>query len=192
MISIDSDYDVIECEQDNEVLPKHNRCYAHTLQLVVKDGLNECSGHLKSVVAKCSNIACFIRKSIVASKIFEDYNRVQNSNATRWNPHFHKIESVRKAPENKLNETKLSTYKTKLLGKLYTVLEPFEKAKVLVQGAKYVTSAFSFIMLNALTMSVALSLTTLTILSAIANTIGTSSYEGQSKITKSWQISHKL
>ena len=77
----------------------------------------------------------------------EDYNRVQNANATRWNSQLHMIKSVLKVPENKLNEigckTKLSTYERKLLGELCTVLEPFEKATVLVQGEKYVTSSLA-------------------------------------------------
>lgn len=59
------------CDDDDmsklcdEIFPKHSRCYAHTLQLVVKDGLGDCSPSLKSIVAKASNIVSFVRKSVV-------------------------------------------------------------------------------------------------------------------------------
>lgn len=50
-----------------------------------------------------------------------------------------------KIPEDKVNEigckVKLSTYERKLLGVLCAVLEPFEKATLLVQGDKHVTSS---------------------------------------------------
>ena len=69
----------------DEIFPKHSRCYAHTLQLVVKDGLGDCSPSLKSIVAKASNIVSFVRKSVVASEMLEDEVRLQAANLTRWN-----------------------------------------------------------------------------------------------------------
>lgn len=50
-------------------LPKHVRCFAHTLQL--KDGLKECNNHLKQVVLKTSKIVNFVRKSVNASEILK-------------------------------------------------------------------------------------------------------------------------
>ena len=54
-----------------ECLPTHSCCYAHSLQLVVKDGLKDASPHLKNVIAKASNIVSHVRKSIHASDILE-------------------------------------------------------------------------------------------------------------------------
>ncbi|VDI82573.1 Hypothetical predicted protein [Mytilus galloprovincialis] len=88
---IDSDDDSDQrikdnCEDDmfiNDCLPYHSRCYAHSLQLVVKDGLKDCSPHLKTITTKALNTVSFVRKSINASEILEDENKLQASNATR-------------------------------------------------------------------------------------------------------------
>ncbi|CAG2204101.1 unnamed protein product [Mytilus edulis] len=129
----------------SDCLPKHARCFAHTLQLVVKDGLKDCSPHLKTVITKASNIVSFVRKSIIASEILEDYKRLQAANATRWNSQLHMICSVLNVPELELDKidckTKLSSYERKLLSELCTILEPFDKATVLVQGEKTVTAS---------------------------------------------------
>ena len=58
-----------------ECLPTHSRCYAHSLQLVVKDGLKDASPHLKNAIAKASNIVSHVRKSIHASDILEGEKR---------------------------------------------------------------------------------------------------------------------
>ena len=68
-----------------DCLPVHSRYYAHRLQLVVKDGLKECNPHLKSVISKASQVVGFVRKSINASELLEDYKRLQAANATRLN-----------------------------------------------------------------------------------------------------------
>lgn len=138
----DSDDDEIKdsCEKETfiaDCLPTHSRCYAHSLQLVVKDGLKECSPHLKTIITKASNIVSFVRKSVNATEILEDENKLQASNTTRWNSQLYMLRSILKVPEEKLNMTdckyKLSSYERKLLNELCTILEPFEKATLLVQ-----------------------------------------------------------
>ncbi|XP_062579450.1 zinc finger BED domain-containing protein 4-like [Saccostrea cucullata] len=131
----DVDNDMSElCE---EIFPKHSRCYAHTLQLVVKDGLGDCSPSLKSIIAKASNIVSFVRKSVVASEMLEDEQRLQAANITSWNSQLHMLRSILKVPESKLNSLdtkyKLSTYERKLLQELCQILDPFEHATLLVQ-----------------------------------------------------------
>lgn len=85
------------CDDDDmsklcdEIFPKHSRCYAHTLQLVVKDVLGDCSPSLKSIVAKASNIVSFVRKYVVASEMLEDVQRLQAANLTRWNSQLHML-----------------------------------------------------------------------------------------------------
>ncbi|VDI42302.1 Hypothetical predicted protein [Mytilus galloprovincialis] len=101
----------------SDCLPKHSRCFAHTLQLEI----------------------------YIASEILEDYKRLQAANATRWNSQLHMICSVLNVPELELDKidckTKLSSYERKLLSELCTILEPFDKATVLVQGEKTVTAS---------------------------------------------------
>ncbi|KAJ8309282.1 hypothetical protein KUTeg_014156 [Tegillarca granosa] len=112
----DSDFDIC--------LPQHVRCYAHSLQLLVKDGLKECSTHLKTIVNKASQIVNHVRKSVNASDLLEDCNRLQAANVTRWNSQLHMLRS----------KVKLSSYERKLLQELCNILEPFEKATLLVQS----------------------------------------------------------
>ncbi|XP_071181300.1 zinc finger BED domain-containing protein 4-like [Mytilus edulis] len=84
-------------------------------------------------------------KEILASEILEDYKRLQAANATRWNSQLHMICSVLNVPELELDKidckTKLSSYERKLLSELCSILEPFDKATVLVQGEKTVTAS---------------------------------------------------
>lgn len=73
----EEDYDCEETDDDNEelkdCLPRHSRCCAHTLQLVIKD----CSSNLKNIINKASNIVRFV------SELLEEENRLQSANATR-------------------------------------------------------------------------------------------------------------
>lgn len=66
-------------------MPKHVRCFAHTLQIVIKDWPKECNYHLKQVVLKASKIENFVRKSVIASEILKEYNRLQAEKVTHWN-----------------------------------------------------------------------------------------------------------
>ncbi|CAG2221217.1 unnamed protein product [Mytilus edulis] len=67
----ESELEPINIDFPEDDLPKHGRCYAHTLQLVVRDGLKDASPHLKTVISKASNIVRYVRKSINASDILE-------------------------------------------------------------------------------------------------------------------------
>ena len=42
-------------------------CFAHTIQLVVKDGLKETNQHLQTVTANASSLFKFVRKYVLAS-----------------------------------------------------------------------------------------------------------------------------
>ena len=50
-----------DCLDTLETLPKHTGCYAHTLQLLVRDGLNECGGHLNQTISKASSIVSYVQ-----------------------------------------------------------------------------------------------------------------------------------
>ena len=145
--STDTIIDDSDCTDEFDCLPKHFRCYAHSLQLVVRDGLKEAGQHLKTVVAKASNIVNFVRKSVNASEILEGEKKLQASNATRWNSQLYMIKSILNVPEEKLNKTEckiqLSTYERKLLSELCTILGPFEHVTILVQKENNISASLT-------------------------------------------------
>ena len=83
----DIDKDIRKC------LPFHLLCFAHTLQLVIRDGLKVAGQHLKTVIAKAASIVGSIRKSIHATGILEIEKCVQAQNLTRWNSQIKMIRS---------------------------------------------------------------------------------------------------
>lgn len=135
--------DALEFPDDN--FPTLGHCYAHTIQLVVKDGLSETSQHLKGVVSKAANIVKFVRKSINASDILENEKRLQADNVTRWNSQIVMLRCVLAVSEEKLAQcgapSQLSTYERKLLKELCSILKPFEEATVMVQREKSVSAS---------------------------------------------------
>ncbi|VDI46437.1 Hypothetical predicted protein [Mytilus galloprovincialis] len=132
----------VDCEDKNEDelehLPNHSRCYAHTLQLVIKDGLKDCTSHMCTVIAKASKIVSFVRRSIHASEMLESENKLQAANVTRWNSQLTMIRSILKIVEEKLNEVEspvqFSSYERKILHELSLILDPFEYVTLLVQN----------------------------------------------------------
>lgn len=100
--------------EEFEHLPKHSRCCAHTLQLVVKDGLKNCTSHMTTVISKASKIVNYVRRSILACELLESENRLQTANVTRWNSQLTMFKSILKISEEKLNKVdssvKLSSY----------------------------------------------------------------------------------
>lgn len=92
--------DALEIPDDN--VPTLGHCYAHTIQLVVKDGLSETSQHLKGVVSKATNIVKFVRISINASGMLENEKRLQADNDTRSNLQSVMLLSVLAVSEEKL------------------------------------------------------------------------------------------
>ncbi|KAK2160113.1 hypothetical protein LSH36_140g05001 [Paralvinella palmiformis] len=63
---------------------EHVSCFAHTLQLVIKDCLKQAAA-INKVLATASAIVSHVRKSIHATDMLEDHTRLQTANATRWN-----------------------------------------------------------------------------------------------------------
>ena len=124
--------DALEFPDDN--FPTLGHCYAHTSQLVVKDGLSETSQHLKGVVSKAANIVKFVRKSINASDILENEKRLQADNVTRWNSQIVMLRSVLAVSEEKLAQcgasSQLSTYERKLLKELCSILMIFGSSRL--------------------------------------------------------------
>ena len=85
-------------------MPQHSACYAHTLQLVVKDGLKDAGNNLKTIIAKTSTVVRYVRQSLLGTEILEGEKRLQTANATRWNSQLIMIRSIFNIPEEKLNK----------------------------------------------------------------------------------------
>lgn len=93
-------------EPDNELFSyftKHDGCFAHTINLVVRDGMKE-AGSLRNVITRASQIVSHVRKSTISTDLLEDYRKLQAANVTRWNSEVSMIRSVLRIPEEKLNE----------------------------------------------------------------------------------------
>ncbi|CAC5403295.1 unnamed protein product [Mytilus coruscus] len=141
----ESEIDDFNVELPDDNFPTLGHCFAHTLQLVVKDGLKDTSNSLKTVISKAANIVKFVRKSVNASDILENEKRLQSENATLWNSQIIMIRSILAVPEEKLAKTgasvQLSLYERKLLKELCSILKPFEDATIMVQKDKSVSAS---------------------------------------------------
>lgn len=128
-----------------DFLPEHHPCFAHTLNLVVKDGLKN-AGQLSKVIQKASKVVSYVRKSIHATEYLENEGelKLQAANATRWNSELRMIRSVLRVPHEKLadlNTVTLTQHDRNILKDLIVILAPFEEATNSVQGQNIVTSS---------------------------------------------------
>ena len=125
-------------------IQQHLSCFAHTLQLVIKDGFKQ-AGAINKVLAKASAIVAHVRKSIHASEMLEPYRRLQTANATRWNSQLAMVRSILAVPAEKLRELntpqQLTAYDRRILEDLMEILTPFESATHHVQGDQVVTGS---------------------------------------------------
>ena len=82
--SSDDEDEAVELEKIN--IPQRVSCFAHTMQLSVKDGLKACSG-ISKVLAKAARIVNHVKKSTVATeKVERLYGKtLVSKNETRWN-----------------------------------------------------------------------------------------------------------
>ena len=118
---------------------QHVLCFAHALQLVIKDGFQA-----PGVLNKSSAIVSHVRKSTHSSEILEAEKRLAATNATRWNPQLTMIRYILGIPNDKLeslNTNSLSAYDRKVLEDLVEILTPFETATYCIQGDQVVTSS---------------------------------------------------
>lgn len=129
-------------DEEEHPFPSHKRCYAHCLQLVIKDAFDKSDNSLRKIIVKVSKLVSHVRKSIHASELLEEEKRVQASNATRWNSQLHMIQSVLNIPEQKMEKIDcpgISSYDRKVLLEVTKILKPFENATLLLQREKSVS-----------------------------------------------------
>ena len=74
----------IFCYNVIDLLPKHNGCFAHTLQLAVRNGMKK-AANLSKIICKASAIASHVRKPTRATENLENCKKLQTVNVTRWN-----------------------------------------------------------------------------------------------------------
>lgn len=86
-----------------EYLPQHQSCFAHPLQVVIKDALKD-ADKLKKNLAKVCSIVSYVRKSTVATYLLHDELCLQPANVTRWNSHVKLVRSILACDAEKLSQ----------------------------------------------------------------------------------------
>ena len=137
-------------------------CFAHSLQLTVRDGLQK-TAVSRTAVAKCCKIASMVHQSANFKSSFEDTfgngRSVPTSNDTRWNSVWRQISCIVGLDSAKLNELLrkenhtaliLTNKETQQLRELTDILQPFAEATDLSQGDTYVTISYVVPLLMAL------------------------------------------
>ena len=77
----------------DQIQPKHYSCFAHIIQLIIKEGLNN-TNQIRRILGKVSRLINHVRHSTVSNDIFDGQNRLQIANATRWNSQLTTLESL--------------------------------------------------------------------------------------------------
>jgi len=128
---------------------QHVSCFAHSLQLVVHDGLENITV-ARSLIAKCSKLASLIHQSALFQSAYEaalgSGKLVPSSNETCWNSTLRKLQCIANLDQPTLNgllrdtnHENLSAKDTSMLKELVRILTPFAEATDLSQGQKMVT-----------------------------------------------------
>ena len=135
------------------ILPSHERlsCFAHSLQLVVGEGLKAVK-NINPVMGKVSRLTTMLHTSVAFKEAFEVFygpNRgVPQPNATRWNSTLRQVRAVLALGWNKINNLlddqdkshiKFTAREWSQLKELNYVLSPFLEATDITQGDKAVT-----------------------------------------------------
>ena len=121
---------VIYMKESLQTEIKHHSCFAHVLQLVLKDGFKD-SNNTARILKKCSKIMKFVKKSTLATEILENENKLQIANQTRWNSKLKMVRSILRISVEKLNvlnTSKLTINARNVLNELLDILSPFKEA----------------------------------------------------------------
>ena len=135
-------FDEIETESEDDSIdsvsienPESITCFAHTIQLVVQDGLKHAE-NIKRLLNKASRSIDFIKSSTEAGH--EICTKVQQTAVPQWNKKMATIRSLLQVPANVMETiehgSKLSACEMKVLKDICEVLTPFEWAINMIQG----------------------------------------------------------
>ena len=113
--------------------------------MVVKDGMAH-ADQVKRILKKVSRLINHVCHSTVSSEIFEGFNCLQISNATRWNSELTMLESLMQvidssAMEEFQNNGKLDVHKCTIIKDLIKILTPFKWATDITQGENRITAS---------------------------------------------------
>ncbi|XP_017275587.1 sialate O-acetylesterase isoform X2 [Kryptolebias marmoratus] len=136
---------------------KHRlQCFAHTLQLVVRDGLTE-TKVASPALSKLSKLSSLLHTSTTLKDVFEtefgERKSIPASVITRWNSTVRQVKAVLQCEHLKLcavlekagHKKLLFTIREwNLLKEMVDILKPFEEATDLTQGEKIVTISAVF------------------------------------------------
>ena len=140
----DEDLDHVEASPLMNQLPSHARCFLHTLQNAVKDGLQK-AGAAGTVIAKISKLVSHVRHSSHATEILGTEAKLQQKNATRWNSSNKMLKSVLKANPDKLSQVNspvtLSKQDLKTIKEVTEILSPFEDITSQCEGQHSATAS---------------------------------------------------
>ncbi|XP_073474304.1 zinc finger BED domain-containing protein 4-like [Aquarana catesbeiana] len=126
------------------------QCFAHTLQLVIGDGLKE-TKLVNAALAKASRLSSLLHTSTSFKEKFEEefgQRGIPASVTTRWNSTLRQLKSVVSCDQLKLTrmledgghkETVFTAREWNQIKELVDVLQPFGEATDLSQGEKLVT-----------------------------------------------------
>ena len=121
------EYEAVKITSD-DLTTEHHGCFAHMLQLIVKDGLKK-AGQIDMVIKKCSKLVKYLLKSTLATDILDGEKRPQAFNVTRWNSQLKMIRSILAI---KLAEVDgaltLNAHDRNILHDIVNILTPFEEA----------------------------------------------------------------
>lgn len=152
LMRINIDWSEVEDEFPTPI-PTRYGCMAHMLQLVVKDGLNEATARIKTLLQKCASLVSTIHKSCKATELLEEHNiaHIPTPNATRWNSTYSMLTGLVKAEDveegilKKVTEVTSSTVLLSpkdldTLKELRLVLAHFSRATKLMETESQPTS----------------------------------------------------
>lgn len=147
------DLDVEEQQAVDAAMAKKQRlqCFAHTLQLVVGDGLKETKQASPSL-SKMSKLSSLLHTSTTFKDLFDcefgEHRGIPATVNTRWNSTLRQVKAVLRCDHLKLStvleksghkELCFTAREWNLLKELVEILKPFGEATDLTQGDKVIT-----------------------------------------------------
>ena len=153
------DEEIIQCVSENLELLRLP-CFAHTLQLVVNDGIKH-AANATAALTKVAKIAKFSHSSTLFAEELENLKKtIPRATQCRWNSQFLTVVAVSDIPLKTLNDILIKLDKKELciteknkevLDEFMTLLYLFNEATVLIQADQTVTiSMVGPILLNLL------------------------------------------
>lgn len=90
----EDDAEVVNVEEEIMYFPPERLpCFTHTLQLVLRDALDDAAS-IKSLLGKVQKLVAFCHKPTDAAEALEGMHKTQPANVTRWNSQLKMLRSV--------------------------------------------------------------------------------------------------